>query len=133
MISFKEHQWNELLGHLNRCLPEEACGLIGGEGEEVYTLYPVTNILHSPIRFTMDPQEQVNALYSMEEEGECLLAIYHSHPTGPTGLSSTDIEEYAYTEAAQLIFSPCSDTWRCRAFRIVSAVWEEFDIRVEPR
>jgi proteasome lid subunit RPN8/RPN11 len=133
MISFQEHQWNQILTHLNRCLPEEACGLVGGIYEDVHTLYPVTNILHSPSRFKMDPQEQVNALFSIEEEGETLLAIYHSHPTGPQGMSSIDMEEHVYPEAAQLIFTPCSDTWKCSAFRLVSEMWEEFDVQVVKR
>ena len=133
MISFQEHQWNQILTHLNRCLPEEACGLVGGMYEDVHTLYPVTNILHSPSRFKMDPQEQVNALLSIEEEGETLLAIYHSHPTGPQGMSPIDMEEHVYPEAAQLIFTPRSDTWKCSAFRIVSEMWEEFDVQVVKR
>ena len=133
MIKFQEHQWNQILEHLNRCLPEEACGLVGGAYEDVHTLYPVRNILHSPSGFIMDPQEQVNALLSIEEEGETLLAIYHSHPTGPQGMSSTDMEEHAYPEAAQLIFTPHSDKWRCSAFRIISEMWEEIDVRVVKR
>lgn len=133
MIRFREHQWFQILTHLNRCLPDEACGLVGGTYEDVRTLYLVTNILHSPSRFKMDPQEQVNALLSIEEKGETLLAIYHSHPTGPQGMSSTDTEEHAYPEAAQLIFTPHSDTWKCSAFRIISEKWEEIDVRVVKR
>ncbi len=133
MIKFQEHQWNQILEHLNRCLPEEACGLVGGAQEDVHTLYPVTNNLHSPVRFKMDPQEQVNALLSIEDDGETLLAIYHSHPTGPQGMSSMDMEEHAYPEAAQLIFTPHSDNWRCSAFRIISEMWEEIDVQVVKR
>ncbi len=133
MIKFQEHQWNQILEHLNRCLPEEACGLVGGTYEDVHTLYPVTNILHSPSRFKMDPQEQVNALLSIEETGETLLAIYHSHPTGPQGMSSTDMEEHAYPEAAQLIFTPRSGTWKCSAFRNISEMWEEIEVQVVER
>jgi proteasome lid subunit RPN8/RPN11 len=81
----------------------------------------------------MDPQEQVDALCSIEEEGKTLLAIYHSHPTGPQGMSTTDLEEHVYPEAAQLIFTPRSDTWTCSAFRITSEMWEEIDVQVVKR
>lgn len=133
MISFREHQWNQILTHLDRCLPEEACGLVGGMHGDVHTLYPITNIHHSSSRFKMDPQEQVNALLSIEDEGETLLAIYHSHPTGPRGMSTTDMEEHAYVEAAQLIFTPSSGTWECGAYRIISEMWEEIDVQILKR
>jgi hypothetical protein len=48
-------------------------------------------------------------------------------------MSSTDMEEHAYPEAAQLIFTPHSESWKYSAFRIISEKWEEIDVQVVKR
>jgi proteasome lid subunit RPN8/RPN11 len=81
-------------------------------------VYPVQNELSSPVRFRMHPQQQVDALLEIEARGWDLLAIYHSHPSGPPAPSPTDIAESAYPEAVNLIWSISEDGWECRAFQI---------------
>ena len=68
----------------------------------------------------MEPIEQVRALQWMDTNRLDLLAIFHSHPTGPEMLSETDIAEAAY-EVVQIIWSPSSlpqEAWQARAFWI---------------
>jgi proteasome lid subunit RPN8/RPN11 len=120
---------DEMLAHVLRCLPEEACGLVAGRGERALAVIPVTNAAHSRARFRMDPREQVAALHAIERDGLDLLAIYHSHPAGPSGPSGTDLREAAYPEAAYLIWSVEGDGWRLRAFDLRGPAPTE--IRVE--
>lgn len=99
-------QQQALLDALNKVYPEEGCGFLAGRGEQVHTLYPVENILHSPVAFEMEPQQQIAALMDMEAAGQQLLAIYHSHPHGPMHPSATDVARASnYPDALQVIVS----------------------------
>jgi proteasome lid subunit RPN8/RPN11 len=108
----------QMLQHVKSVLPHEACGLVAGQGHRSTWVYPVENILHSPVRFRMDPQKQVMVLLEMERKDWDILAIYHSHPEGPEHPSTTDIAEASYPEAAYLIWSRITGKWRCKAYRI---------------
>ncbi len=112
--------YEEMLAQVRAGYPEEACGLIGGRFGRAERLYPVENILHSPVAYEMEPLQQVRAMLAMEAERLDLLAIYHSHPEGPARPSSTDIAQAYYPEQAQLIIS-LTDRARpsMRAFMIV--------------
>jgi proteasome lid subunit RPN8/RPN11 len=115
LILMCEH-WEVMLEHVRACLPEEACGLLAGDGEQVLKVLPIRNIEQSPIRFRMDPQEQVDALFWIEEQGLSLMGIFHSHPSGPHQPSETDLLEAAYPEVAYLVWSRMRAEWNCRAF-----------------
>lgn len=120
-----------MLDDVRRALPNEACGLLAGVGEEVRLVLPVRNEAASPVRFRMDPREQLAAFRRIEEEGLQLLGIYHSHPTGPDHLSPTDLAEAAYPEAAYLVWYPAPEGWRCRAFRLDGPRPEEIPLLLE--
>ncbi|WP_299027318.1 M67 family metallopeptidase [uncultured Thermanaerothrix sp.] len=107
-----------ILNHVIQHLPEEACGLLGGQGETVSVVIPVTNSLHSPVRFRMDPAELLKALEWLDTEDLDLVGIFHSHPRGPATPSETDLHEFAYPESLMLIVSPVGKVWRLRAFEI---------------
>ena len=75
-------------------IPNECCGLIGGKAGaegEARTLYPARNAEASPFRYVLDPQDQLRISDEMEQSGEELAAIYHSHTKSPAYPSQTDI------------------------------------------
>ena len=120
-----------MLEHVLRCLPEEACGLVGGVGSRARIVLPVANRLHSRVKFEMEPREQLKALRWLEEHGLDLVAIFHSHPHGPQSPSPTDIERFNYPPAATLIWSPRQSEWLVQGFSIlekhvqpVSLIWQ---------
>ena len=110
--------WQEMVLHAEACLPEEACGLLGGLGSRVSQVVPVENAEHSASRYRMDPQAQVDTLLGFEREGVELLGIFHSHPGGPAGLSATDVREARYPECVYLVLSPGEGAWVGKAFRV---------------
>lgn len=111
-----------MLRHVLECYPEEACGLIGGEGAQARLVLPVVNALHSPTAFRMDPAGQIEAFWKLDGTGLDLTAIYHSHPLGPAMPSPTDLAEFAYPGAACLIWSPAGEGgWQVRAFALDAA------------
>lgn len=107
-----------MLADVRERAPEEACGLLAGKVTRVLQVFAITNELHSPVRFRMDPQEQWTAFEEIEKLGLELLAIYHSHPGGPAGLSPTDLAEAAYPGAIYLVWAPANSRWQCRGFVI---------------
>ncbi len=102
--------------------PEEACGLLPGQIEHgvyrVSSVIPVANELHSPVRYRMDAQAQIDAFIHIDSQNLELVGIYHSHPAGPPYPSPTDIAEAFYPESAYLIWSAMAGDWQCRAFLI---------------
>ena len=126
-----------MLAQVRAALPEEACGILAGLNGVVTRVLPITNSLHSPVRFRMDAQEQLEALLWLEENQLELLAIYHSHPAGPERPSPTDVEEFAYAPALTLIWSPRTGPsgapadWRVRAFAIHNKAVREVKMQIE--
>jgi len=114
-----EEQWNSMLTDVHERAPEEACGLLAGKGRVVHNVTSVTNILHSPIRYRMAPEEQMVVFNNIDEQNLELIAIYHSHPNGPSEPSETDLKEAYYPDAMQLIWYRQGTDWRCRGYIIV--------------
>jgi [CysO sulfur-carrier protein]-S-L-cysteine hydrolase len=129
-FELKEAHWQLMLEHIRACLPEEACGLVGGKivenAVQSKLILCIENELHSPVRFRMAPAAQLQALVALEEQNLDLSAIFHSHPTGPGDVSATDLAEFAYPGSLVLILSPRDETeqgatWQVRAFWVEGA------------
>jgi proteasome lid subunit RPN8/RPN11 len=83
--------YDEIFAQANEELPDECCGLIGGDANEAKTLYRARNSEASPFRYVLDPTDQLRIMGEMEERGEELAAIYHSHTKSEAYPSQTDI------------------------------------------
>lgn len=96
---------NQILGHALQSPEQEVCGLIGTRADSA-RVYPIKNIAgECDHLFAMDPQQQIDAMRRMRENGEELFAIYHSHPHAPATPSALDLAQAAYPEALYLIVS----------------------------
>ncbi len=118
----------QMLRHVRSVLPEEGCGFVAGDHMNAVAVLPVTNRLHSRVRFVMEPVEQLNAMQWIDENGLEILAIYHSHPSGPATPSATDLAEHFYPEAYSIICSLSGSRWRLRCFKMSPSVIEELSI-----
>jgi proteasome lid subunit RPN8/RPN11 len=130
VCTIRQAHWDEMRSDVENRLPDEACGLVAGRERCSISIYPINNILHSPTRFRLDPQGQLDAMLSMEEQGLDMMAIYHSHPVGPSYPSITDIEEAAYPDTLHLIWHPHQSNWYCRGYLIHSGVYEEVKLKI---
>lgn len=110
-------QWQEMQEHVANHAPLEACGLLAGKNDRVEKVILVRNQAQSPVRFVMEPSEQLKAFDWIEFNGLDLLGIFHSHPAGPETVSVTDIAEAAY-DVVHLIWSLSGQTWKLRGFWI---------------
>ncbi|MDQ2700231.1 MAG: M67 family metallopeptidase [Actinomycetota bacterium] len=82
---------DEMIEHTIQDDPDECCGLIGGNSDEAKSIYRMENIAHSPLRYEMDPMEQYRVYTKIEEDGQEVVGIYHSHTRTAAYPSQTDI------------------------------------------
>lgn len=122
--------FDEMLEHAREAAPNECCGLIGGGDGEARTLYRARNAEASPLRYNLDPQDQFRIMTTMEESGEELSAIYHSHTASPAYPSQTDINLAAYPDALYLIVSLADGERPLRGFRISDGEVTEVDLEI---
>jgi proteasome lid subunit RPN8/RPN11 len=108
--------WAQMEADVETRAPEEACGLVVGEGNHSRLVIPVTNILHNQSRFRMEPKEQLNAFLLAEEKKMDILAVYHSHPQGLNKPSVTDFEELTYPGIIYLIWCIVGERWSCQGY-----------------
>ena len=97
--------YTTMINYLTAAYPLEACGFLAGKNGEASHFYPIENILHSPVAYEMDPQQQIEAMLDMDAREWEMLAIFHSHPTSPAQPSVTDIAQAYYPESAYVIVS----------------------------
>lgn len=109
MITLKKSDYEKILSHAQKCLPEEACGLIAGKEidgvkhiEEVYLL---ENTDHSNEHFNISPQDQLKAIKDMRQKGLIPLGNWHSHPESPSRPSEEDKRLFFDSKARYLILS----------------------------
>lgn len=107
----------EMIAYVDERAPLEACGLLAGKEDRAEKMIGVTNQAQSPVRFVMEPYEQLRAFDRIESNGLDLLGIFHSHPAGPETASATDIAEAAYA-VVHVIVSRRGDAWKARGFWI---------------
>ena len=120
-----------MLQYVAEHVPLEACGVLAGKNGQVEKVLPVRNRVQSPVRFVMDPYEQLQAFEWIDSQGLELLGIFHSHPAGPETVSATDIEEAAY-EVVHLVWSRGEGgAWKVRGFWIQDGRVQEVDLLVE--
>ena len=92
-------------------------------------MFEIENKARSPVRFVMDPIQQLNAFEKIEADKQELLGIFHSHPAGPETVSPTDIAEAAYP-VAHVILSQKDGIWKTRAFWIEEGGFREVEIKI---
>ena len=82
---------DEIVAHARAEAPNECCGMVGGSDGRATRVYRARNAEASPLRYTIHPQDQFRITMEIEERGEQIAAIYHSHTSSPAEPSQTDI------------------------------------------
>ena len=128
-LILSKSQIDEMIQHVEQHAPLEACGLLAGKKDRVEKVLLVRNQAQSPVRFVMDPYEQLEAFEWIDSHGLDLLGIFHSHPAGPEIASPTDIAEAAY-EVVHIIWSPANGAWKPRSFWIENGQASEIPLLI---
>lgn len=102
--------------HLRAEFPGEGVGLWAGCWGLVTQVHPLPNVHPKPHQsYEADPVELLRTLQGLEAAGLELLAIYHSHPTGPARPSPSDTSK-AYWRVPYVIFA--LESSEVRAYRL---------------
>jgi proteasome lid subunit RPN8/RPN11 len=80
---------DEIVAHSREDAPNECCGLIGGRNGEATSVHRAENLFASPLRFEV--RNPVPLLRAIEDAGEDLAGIYHSHTRSEAYPSQTDV------------------------------------------
>jgi proteasome lid subunit RPN8/RPN11 len=108
--------------------PNEACGMLAGDGNRATKFYRAANAEPSPIRYLMEPRDQLRIMRDIEDHDWDLLGIFHSHTHTPAYPSQTDVSLAYYPDALYIIASLADESQPVvRAFHI-----EDGKIREEP-
>ena len=119
---------DEMFSHAREDLPNECCGMLGGDAGEARTLYRAENAEASPLRYSIDAKEQFRLMREIEDGGEDLVAIYHSHTKSPAYPSQTDVNLAGWPEAVYLIVSLAEEEPVLRGFWIREGRIEEAEL-----
>lgn len=111
--------------------PDECCGLVGTRDGRAVAVYPVRNAAASPLRYEMDPKDQLRVFEQLDEDGLEVGAIYHSHTRSAPLPSQTDINLAFYPDAVYVIVGVAEADDDVRAWRIVDGQVSEAPLEVE--
>lgn len=114
----------EMIEHSLFGRPNEACGLLGGKDGRASKLFPMTNAAASPVRYALDPKEQLQVYRKLDREGLELSGVYHSHTRTEAYPSPTDIR-LASEDVPYVIVSLAEEPATVRAFRISKEYWTD--------
>jgi len=123
---------DEMVEHAKADTPNECCGLIGGNGDEATAVHRAANAEASPFRYSIAPREQLELMNRIDDDGQEMVGIYHSHTRTPAYPSQTDINlASGWPDAVYFIVSlEKPDAPDVKAFRVVESQVENVDLQV---
>jgi proteasome lid subunit RPN8/RPN11 len=124
---------DEIVAHARDDVPNECCGMVAGTNGQATQVYRARNSEASPFRYTIHPQDQFKITMEIEDRGEEIAAIYHSHTKSPAEPSQTDINlAENWPEPVYLICSLAKeDAPEVRAWAIRDGKVEEVSLDVD--
>ena len=111
--------------------PNECCGIVGTRDGQAVSLYPVRNAAASPLRYEIDPRDQLRVFEALDDAGLEVGAIYHSHTRSAPEPSQTDVNLAFYPEAVYVIVGVAGEADDIRAWRIVDGQVSDAPLEVE--
>jgi proteasome lid subunit RPN8/RPN11 len=130
-VKISQQLVDEIVAHAREEAPNECCGMLGGADGSAESVYRSINAEASPLRYSLDANDQFRIVREMEDRGEELAGIYHSHTASAPYPSQTDVNLAAYPDAVYVIVSlQDPETPQIRAFWIRDGEIEETEIDV---
>jgi proteasome lid subunit RPN8/RPN11 len=122
--------YEEIVAHARAEAPNECCGMVAARDEQAVKVYRTRNAAASPLRFEIDPDEQIGVHTEIERADLELGAIYHSHTRTEPRPSQTDLNFAAWWPGVLWIIVGLADgevtvrTWRIDDGRVSEAELE---------
>jgi [CysO sulfur-carrier protein]-S-L-cysteine hydrolase len=124
---------DEIVAHARADLPNECCGIIASRNGAAVKVYRAHNIHQSPLRFEIDSRDLIKIYSEIEESGDELGSMYHSHTKSPAYPSQTDVNfAQDWPGLIWLIVSLADrQTPEIRAFEIKGPDIEEVELTID--
>ena len=90
-MRISSYLYEQMVTHAREDAPNECCGMVGSNNGDAVAVYRAVNAEASPLRFRIDPEEQLELHNRIEDAGLELGAIYHSHTRTEPRPSQTDL------------------------------------------
>ena len=131
MMRIDDALFSQMVEHGLREFPNEACGLLAGKDGVPVRFFPMRNIEASPATYRLDSQELLGVMDRMDDDGQELVGIFHTHTHSEAYPSETDTNLAFYPEATYLVMS-LSDRERpeLRGFRIADGEIAEEELTI---
>jgi len=123
---------DEIVAHSLEDAPNECCGLVAGRDGAASRVLRARNEFESPLRYNVHPQDLLRITGEIEDAGEELAAIYHSHTRSEAYPSQTDVNLAAnWPDPLYLICSlEDPDAPVLRGFAIRDGAIEETELEI---
>jgi proteasome lid subunit RPN8/RPN11 len=124
---------DEIVTHAREDVPNECCGLIAGRDGQATAVHRARNEFESPLRYNVHPQDLIRIVSEIEQRGEELAGIYHSHTRSDAYPSQTDVNLAANWPDPLYLICSLAEPERpvVRAFSIRAGAVEEVELAVE--
>jgi [CysO sulfur-carrier protein]-S-L-cysteine hydrolase len=116
--------------HCRAHVPEEACGILAGRDETVVSVHPAENVLHSPVRYEVNPQDQIRIFNEIYDQDLDDIAYFHSHPYSEPFPSPTDVRQVHIGTIRLVILSLRGPDPEARSFLVGEGEIEEEPIEI---
>ena len=135
MLKLPAPLYAEIVSHCLRGLPDEACGLLGGDPDtgSVARCYPTRNLAASAKLYTVDPKEHLRADRDAESHGMQIIGVFHSHTHTDAYPSPTDVAQAPDPGWHYVVVSLRDSYPTLRSFRIREHTISEESVVLEGR
>jgi proteasome lid subunit RPN8/RPN11 len=103
--------FDAIVAHARAEAPKECCGLLIGVAGRVDESAPTRNVLASPSRYRIDPQQHFAVLRRARAAGASVVGAYHSHLRTGAQPSERDVAE-AYDPSLLYVIVSLKDPQR---------------------
>lgn len=108
----------EVVAHAREEAPNECCGMIAARDGRAVKVFRAVNAAASPLRYEVDPRDQLRIETAIDDAGWEIGAIYHSHTRSAPYPSQTDVNLAFHPDALYLIVGLADGEPDVRAYRI---------------
>ncbi|MGH9016881.1 MAG: Mov34/MPN/PAD-1 family protein [Acidimicrobiales bacterium] len=134
MLRLPAPVFTEMVAHCLSGLPDEACGLLGGDpaSGQVARCYPTRNLAASAKLYTVDPKQHLQADRDAEAAGMAIIGVFHSHTHTDAYPSPTDVAQAPDPQWHYVLVSLRDIEPMVRSYRIVDGTIAEEPVITEP-
>jgi len=96
--------------------------MVGANAGETVKVFKMANAAQSPVRYSLEPFEQLAVYNTLDEQGWDLGGVFHSHTHTEAYPSPTDVR-LASEDVPYVIVSLAAEPAEIRAFHIIKSEW----------